>query len=72
MGLQMKKKICFEIECGEKTCASEPGKFCRFFNPSLNGKDSCYLFGRVFESDGWIQRHPDCLEWRNYENKKKI
>ena len=59
----MKLKLSFNIECGEKTCAFEPGKFCTFFRGSLNGKDSCYIFGMVFENDdGWIQRHNDCLK----------
>lgn len=52
----------FEIECGEKTCAVEKGKFCRFFRAHFGGKESCYLFGRVFDENGWIQRHPMCLE----------
>jgi len=58
----LKKKLTFTIECGEKTCASVPGKFCQFFKASLNGKNSCYLFGPVFDNDGWIQRHDECLK----------
>jgi hypothetical protein len=58
----MKLKITLKIECGEKTCASIPGKFCHFLRISLNGKDSCSLFGNVFDKDGWIKRHPDCLK----------
>ena len=60
----MIKFLCFEIECGEKTCASKPGKFCRFFRSSLNGNDKCYLFGRVYpypDEYGWIQRHEGCI-----------
>jgi len=26
----MKLQVSFDIECGETTCASEPGKFCKF------------------------------------------
>ena len=61
----MKKKISFDIECGEKTCASKPGNFCRFFRGSLNGNDTCYLFGRVYSYPtgyGCIQRHKDCIK----------
>ena len=59
----MKHNIKFEIDCGEKTCASEKGKFCHFLRLSLNGKDSCLLFGPVFDDNtGWIQRHKDCLK----------
>ena len=58
----MKQTITFEIECGEKTCAIEPGKFCQFVELSMNGKDSCYFFGQIYEGkNGWLQRHPDCL-----------
>lgn len=53
----MKFKLVFEIECGEKTCASQKGNFCRFFR----GLNSCYLFGSLFDKNGWVQRHEDCL-----------
>jgi hypothetical protein len=58
----MKYSIKIDITCGKKTCASKPGKFCHLFRGHIGGKDSCYLFGRVFDKDGWIQRHPDCLK----------
>jgi|WetSurMetagenome_2_1015567.scaffolds.fasta_scaffold01544_18 hypothetical protein len=58
----MKFSITFDIECGETTCASKPGEFCRFFANDLRGGGRCYLFGGLFDEDGWIQRHPDCLE----------
>ena len=58
----MKVTLTFEIECGETTCASEPGEFCRFLTiAGYSGKCICYLFGAVGEKDGWIQRHEDCL-----------
>jgi len=67
----MKQTIKFEIECGEKTCASEPGKFCRFFQVSRFGTiPSCKLFSEqgargnwepLEEKDGWLQRHPECI-----------
>jgi hypothetical protein len=51
-----------KIECGEETCASEPGKFCHLFRGSLGGKDTCFLFGNLYEGYGWIRRHPQCIE----------
>ncbi len=57
----MKQKICFTIECGEKTCASEPSKFCCFLRLGMT-KSECVFFGMVFDKDGWIQRHEDCLK----------
>lgn len=61
-GNKMKYDITFEIECGSKTCASKPGEFCRFLVMNVFGKERCFLFGRVFDTDGWIQRHKDCLK----------
>lgn len=59
----MERQIIFDIECGETTCASEPGEFCRFLQYNPFGDDgSCYFFGKVFDKDGWIQRHPECLK----------
>lgn len=59
----MKYTMTFGIECGKKTCAVKPGKFCQFFNLSPDGKD-------VYEDEnGWLQRHPDCL---SKMNKKEI
>lgn len=59
----MKHNITLEIECGETTCASEPGKFCYLFAADLQGDGVCYLYGKVFQNeDGWIDRHPRCLE----------
>ena len=37
-GGEMKYKIELEIECGEETCASEPGKFCRWFGSKSFGR----------------------------------
>lgn len=73
----MKFKIEFEIECGEFTCASAPGKWCRFARTQRFGTEVyCEKFsstrskfgqlGFRFEplevKDGWTMRHPDCLE----------
>ena len=49
--------IEIKINCGEKTCASSPGLFCRFCNLR---EISCQLFGKLFEEDNWIMRHPNC------------
>ena len=57
-----KKKITFNIECGEKTCASEPGSFCKFFRNTASRDANCALFGKVFcGEDSWIHRHKDCI-----------
>ena len=62
-------------ECGKKTCAIEPGKFCRFVavGDILGQKYLCTLFRKVDEVtgtiefqelvdvDGWFQRCPQCL-----------
>lgn len=68
----MKHILKLEIECGEKTCASEPGKFCKWLSTRKMGTIRfCWLFsadhqGKATpleedEKHGWIQRHPDCL-----------
>ena len=64
----MKKILCIPIECGEKTCASEPGKFCPQMTISKFGKDySCHLFEKRLKGPseapiaGWLQRLPECL-----------
>jgi len=57
----MKKKISFYIECGEETCATKEGKFCQFFINTLSQDGKCTLFGKVFDKEGWIQRHKDCI-----------
>jgi hypothetical protein len=68
----MKQRLTFEIECGEKSCASEPGKFCQFANLAMAGKDSCYFFGLIFydKPHGWLQRHPDCLKLAQLSERK--
>ncbi len=65
-----------EINCGEATCTSVPGKFCGFMGARRFGTQPlCLLFpepnpGRrdpgaatLLESkEGWLQRCPACLE----------
>ena len=51
-----------KFECGETTCASEPGKFCRFLIP---GGPYCKLFvcGLQYKyPTGEFQRCEQCLE----------
>lgn len=58
----MKKIIQLEIDCGERTCASEPEKFCKYFWYSIT-KDwicVCRIFGSLVVDDGWALRHPYC------------
>jgi len=59
------------IECGETTCASEPGKFCKFLGTKSYGTKSVCMFFRdegddeiiLYDSpDGWVRRCPQCLE----------
>lgn len=65
-----KRKVIFEIECGEKTCASKPGAFCHYFGTQNFGQQPvCLLFrgeeGQILklkEKDGWVQRCDPCLE----------
>jgi hypothetical protein len=66
--IKMKARLVFEIVCGKKTCARVPGEFCRFFRPSLNSAGNCYLFGKLFDEDGWVQRHKECLELAKEED----
>lgn len=57
-----------EIDCGEKTCASEPGVLCRFLRARIDGsRPICYLFGvPLYDEDGsilgWLQRCDECKE----------
>lgn len=66
----MTHKLKIEIRCGEKTCASEPRKFCNFFGTRHFGQKSCCLLYtdhgsplELFENeDGWISRCQPCLD----------
>lgn len=68
------RKLTLTIDSGATTCASEPGKFCRFFGLKKFGSTPvCLLFpenpgmkdvgGTTYlkEKDGWVQRCPACL-----------
>ena len=66
----------FDINCGEKTCASKPGEFCRFALAQRFGTEVvCQIFsepdGRGLltplgnsrdDGLGWTLRHPECIK----------
>jgi hypothetical protein len=61
------------LNCGDKTCASEPGKFCKFMLTRHFGQDFyCQIFGPVDMRGrpeslpqsgpyGWTLRWPECI-----------
>lgn len=53
------------LECGEKTCASRPYRFCQYLRTSHFGtRFWCHLWPdrELEENDrGWLQRMPECL-----------
>lgn len=53
-----------KLEMGEKTCASEPGKFCRMVrSKSWGQKHFCALYETdLFDEGGWLQRCSECKE----------
>lgn len=63
----MKRTLTIAIDAGEKTCASEPGKFCPWVRTSRFGtRWHCGLFGSTYLRDengdeGWLQRLGICL-----------
>lgn len=67
----MKRKLTITLECGERACASAPGKFCQFMGTEMFGAVwVCCLFpDEVFggntvlkEKDGQLQRCEACLK----------
>ena len=68
-------KLTLDINCGDTTCASSPGKFCRFLLTQKFGQvPVCQFFSRDIgrgkleplpnsreDGLGWTLRHPDCL-----------
>jgi hypothetical protein len=63
-------KLHFETECGEKTCASEPGKFCYFVRVKNFGTSYLCLYydEKLYDNDGWLIRCPKCLNEQRKEN----
>jgi hypothetical protein len=70
----MKTSLLLRVECGETTCAEEPGKFCVYMGAiSFGQKSVCLLFPDVEnakgsggytvleEKDGWVRRCAECL-----------
>jgi len=70
-----RKTLRLYIVCGEKTCASEPGKFCRFVGVKNFGTVYvCLLFPELEapgdtsstylkeNDEGWLARCTQCLE----------
>lgn len=57
-------KLDLTIECGQDTCASEPGEFCQFTTTrpgSFGRKAYCRLFFTdLYDKDGWLQRCSAC------------
>lgn len=66
----MKRILQIEIDCGETTCASEPGKFCRWRGSRGFGTvPICALFATkndtytdLEDMDGWVRRCQQCLD----------
>jgi hypothetical protein len=71
----MKRKLVFEIDCGEKTCCCPKShKFCEYMYVSLCGNFVCQKFlndyhdNELFDDkgirsgNGWLQRMPDCIK----------
>lgn len=58
------------VECGERTCATQPGAFCRFVGTRNFGQEMiCLLYRdeagdyiRLRDTDGWVQRCKACLQ----------
>jgi len=62
------------VQCGEKTCAREPGKFCQFLYAKKNGGPLCGLFNQNLleiqkgDKTGWTRRCDPCYN-AEYANK---
>ena len=63
----MKHTLSFDIDCGETTCASKPGCFCKYLYTKHFGQvPFCNLFQQQLGNSrddglGWVLRCPDCL-----------
>lgn len=73
----MTVRVSIELECGERTCASKPGEFCRFLVAKADGSwPRCVLFGQyVFDGDGsiqgWLLRCSECLAAERKEDEEQ-
>ena len=60
----MTKTLKIDIDCGDLTCASKPGKFCEWIGSRKFGQIArCMLFDQDLELiDGWTHRCEQCLQ----------
>jgi len=58
------RTIKLNINAGEHTCFSEPGKPCQFVRCRKFGQVYfCQIFDELAEDEnGWLLRHSDCLK----------
>lgn len=58
------RQTLIQIDCGERTCAPEPGVFCRYVRVrKLGTVFSCHLFESPLKDEqGWLMRCEKCLE----------
>jgi len=72
----MRQTLVFVINAGEKTCASEPGKFCKYVRTRAFGTVfSCALFEETLWEDkpgGSLQRVPRCLSGGDIMVKENV
>ena len=69
-------KLEIGIICGKKTCASEKGKFCKYFGDIHFGQTPvCRLFPNELDAytelkdeKGWTLRCKECLEGSKEED----
>lgn len=69
----MERLLVIKIDAGATTCASDPGKHCRFLGTYRMGlQPVCLLFPSAQDSHielwdenggvtGWLQRHKECI-----------
>ena len=63
----MKRQLKIAIECGDKTCASEPGKLCgQVYTARFGTEWRCQMFGKELRDEaggqeGALRRLPECL-----------
>lgn len=60
----MKRNLTIEVDCGDSTCASYPGRFCPWLGKrKFNQVQVCMLFNRdVYVALGWTRRCHACME----------
>lgn len=68
----MLNKITFES--GKTTCAISPGNFCIYLRTKNFGTSYfCHLFEvPLNDKDGWLQRHPLCLQLTEEELDEEV